>query len=108
MTRLATPEVGVSAGEAPAGLAGALARLQAVHRTGRTRSLEWRLAQLDGIARMLDEAELRIADALEQDLGPPTAEAWFGDIASTMGEVSYTRKHLRRWMRPARIGVGIR
>lgn len=105
MTLNSIPDTDLAKESANAAL---LEGVRAVQRTGRTRSLEWRLSQLDGIERMLTEAEPQIAAALEQDLGRPAVEAWLGDIASTVGEVRFTRKHLRRWMRPKRIAVGLK
>lgn len=75
-------------------------RLREVFATGRTRTISWRHRQLDGIARLLEERESDIADALRIDLDRPAAEAWLGDIASTKGEVEYARKRLRYWMIP--------
>lgn len=83
-------------------LADLLTALRRVHATGHTRSLGWRIRQLDGIARFCEEREQEIAAALNSDLGRPAFEAWFGDIASTMGEVRFAKKHLKRWMRPER------
>jgi aldehyde dehydrogenase (NAD+) len=80
-----------------------LPSLRAVHATGRTRNLEWRLAQLRGIERLLAEREAEIATALAEDLGRGAAEAWLGDIASTAGEAAYARKHLRRWVRRQKV-----
>lgn len=72
---------------------------------GRTKPLEWRLRQLEGIARLLDREEPAIARALGEDLGRSAHEAWFGDIASTRGEVKYAIRHVKRWMRPKRVPV---
>jgi aldehyde dehydrogenase (NAD+) len=83
-------------------LADGLAALRRVHATRRTHGLDWRLRQLDGIARFLAEREDEIAAALCADLGRPAFDAWFGDIASTMGEVKFARKHLKKWMRAQR------
>ena len=83
-------------------LADRLAGLRSVFANGRTRDLEWRLRQLDGITRLVTEREPEIAEALERDLGRSAVEAWLGDITSTASEAEYARKHLRRWMRPAR------
>jgi aldehyde dehydrogenase (NAD+) len=83
-------------------LAELLAELRQVHAGGRTRSHEWRIRQLDGIARFCEEREQEIAAALDADLGRPAFEAWFGDIASTLGEVTFAKKNLKRWMRPER------
>jgi aldehyde dehydrogenase (NAD+) len=79
-----------------------LSELRAVFATGRTRDLKWRLAQLDAIERLCDEREEDIAAALQADLGRPAVEAWLGDIASTKGEATYARKHLKKWVRRQR------
>ncbi|HEY1970648.1 MAG TPA: aldehyde dehydrogenase family protein [Pseudonocardia sp.] len=79
-----------------------VARLRATFATGRTRDLKWRLEQLAGVERLLEERESEIADALAADLGRPAHDAWLGDIASTKAESVYARKHLRRWMRRRR------
>ena len=84
------------------GSASALTDLRKVFATGRTRPLEWRLEQLRGIERLVDEREADIAAALAEDLGRSAAEAWLGDIASTKGEAVYARKHLKKWMRRRR------
>ncbi|WP_064444714.1 aldehyde dehydrogenase family protein [Rhodococcus sp. YH3-3] len=73
-----------------------------VFASGRTKRIEWRLEQLDGIARLVTERENEIAAALAQDLGRSAVEAWLGDLTSTKGEVDFAIKRLRRWMRPKR------
>lgn len=80
-------------------------RLRATFATGRTRPLEWRRRQLRGIQRLLKERESDIAAALAADLGRNPHDSWFGDVASTAGEVEYALKHLAKWMRPTRVGV---
>jgi aldehyde dehydrogenase (NAD+) len=84
---------------APPDLADQVASIRSVFASGRTRATDWRLRQLRGIERLLDEHEDQIAAALAQDLGRERAEAWLGDIASTRGEAEFARKHLRRWMK---------
>lgn len=94
------------AGEDPAAVASStVARLRDTFATGRTRPLEWRQRQLQGIRRLLDEREPDIAAALAADLGRTAHDSWFGDVASTAGEVDYAIKHLPRWMRPTRVPV---
>jgi aldehyde dehydrogenase (NAD+) len=82
--------------------ASVLADLRRVFATGRTRALEWRLEQLRGIERFVEEREAEIAAALADDLGRSPAEAWLGDVASTKGEAVYARKHLKKWMQRRR------
>lgn len=76
--------------------------LRRVFASGRTKRIDWRLEQLDGIARLVTECENEIAAALAQDLGRSAVEAWLGDLTSTKGEVDFAIKRLRRWMRPKR------
>eukprot|EP00245_Coleochaete_scutata_P006399 TRINITY_DN2082_c0_g4_i2.p1 TRINITY_DN2082_c0_g4~~TRINITY_DN2082_c0_g4_i2.p1 ORF type:complete len:546 (+),score=114.14 TRINITY_DN2082_c0_g4_i2:93-1730(+) len=49
--------------------------LRTTFRSGRTRSLEWRQAQLRGLQRFAEENKEELYDALMKDLGKPRAEA---------------------------------
>lgn len=79
-----------------------LGDLRHVFASGRTRDLKWRLEQLRGIERFVEERESEIVAALAEDLGRTPVEAWLGDIASTKGEAVYARRHLKKWMRRRR------
>ena len=79
-----------------------VATLRTVHASGRTRPIEWRLAQLDGLERMLQEHEADISAALADDLGRSAAEAWIADIMPSLAEIAYARKRVRKWIRPRR------
>jgi len=68
-----------------------------------TRSLNWRDEQLAAIARMLDENETRIAEALAADLGKPPQEVLLGETALIYSEVRHARRRLKRWTRPRRV-----
>jgi len=76
-----------------------LADVRGVFATGRTVGLQWRLAQLRGIERFVDERASEIARALADDLERPAAEAWLGDVLPTRNEAAYARKHVKKWMR---------
>lgn len=76
-----------------------VAGLRVTFASGRTKPLDWRLAQLDGIERLVVENEDEIAAALADDLGRSAFEAWFGDVANVRIVAAYARKHVRRWMR---------
>lgn len=79
-----------------------LGDLRRVFAGGRTRALSWRLQQLRGIERLVDECEAEFSRALAEDLGRSEVEAWLGDIASSKAEAVYARKHLKKWMRRRR------
>ena len=86
----------------PEDVADLVATLRTVHASGRTRPIEWRLAQLDGLEQLLNEHETDITAALAADLGRSATEAWLADIMPPLGEIAYARKHLKKWMRPRR------
>ncbi len=79
--------------------------LRAEFRAGRTRPLEWRRAQLDGLVRLLTDHEQELSEAMAADLGKPPLEAYATDIAFTRTEVAHLRKHLGRWAAPRKVAV---
>ncbi|GAB2960110.1 aldehyde dehydrogenase family protein [Amycolatopsis acidiphila] len=79
-----------------------IAGLRRTFADGRTRSVDWRIAQLSGLERLLTEAEDTIVAALAADLGRPAAEAFIGDIGATKAETTFARKRVAKWMRPRR------
>jgi len=74
---------------------------------GRTRSLEWRTAQLDGLLRLLVEEEKAICEALAADLGKPSMEAWIAEVSDCVNGTKYLKKHLRKWMKPERVPTSL-
>jgi aldehyde dehydrogenase (NAD+) len=97
MTALAEPHTDVA--NIPAMVAG----LRATYRTGATRPLEWRRAQLQQMIRMLEENEAAFSDALRVDLGKPAVEGFITDIAFVIGEVELMLKNLKKWNKPQRV-----
>ena len=85
--------------------AAAVARVRAAFGSGRTRSAEWRLAQLRALRRMLAEREPEFAEALRQDLGKPAMETFLTELSIVRAEVDLALRRLRRWMRGARVPV---
>ncbi|MCK9249790.1 MAG: aldehyde dehydrogenase family protein [Solirubrobacteraceae bacterium] len=80
-------------------------RLRATFAGGRTRPLAWRRTQIEGIARLLDEQEPRLAAAIEADLGRQAMATFMGDIAPVRAEARHTLKQLAKWVRPQRVRV---
>ncbi len=77
--------------------------LQATFRSGRSRDLAWRDAQLAALERMMAEREAEITEALHQDLGKPPLESWTAEISYVGGDAAYCRKRLRRWSKPRKV-----
>jgi aldehyde dehydrogenase (NAD+) len=80
-------------------IANTVARLRETFATGKTRTVQWRQAQLRGLEKMLAENEPAIAAALEKDLDRSPFEAWLADVAVTAGEARYAAKNVKKWMR---------
>lgn len=73
--------------------------------SGATRSYAWRVAQLEGILHLLTENEDAILAALADDLGKPRYEGVMSETGFLVSEVRHALKHLRRWMKPRRVGT---
>ncbi len=74
--------------------------VRGVFASGRTMPMDWRLEQLDGLIRMLDEHRDRFERALADDLGKPAIEGFAADIGSTTTEIAHLRKHAPKWAKP--------
>ena len=81
-----------------AAVADAFASARDTFRTGRTRSLEWRKAQLEGLLAFIDECEGEIADAIAADLGRGPM-ATLADVAPVRHEIRHTLAKLAGWMK---------
>jgi len=78
-------------------------RLVDVFKTGRTKTYEWRVAQLQGLRRLVLENSEAINVALKADLGRPKLEGFIGEISSVVAELDHMLKHLKGWMEPEKV-----
>ncbi|MDW8311062.1 MAG: hypothetical protein RMK20_16945, partial [Verrucomicrobiales bacterium] len=74
-------------------------------RTGATRPLEFRRAQLQRLHDALLAHEAELLRALEEDLHRSAHEAWFSEIALVTSEIRHALRHLPSWIKPQRRGV---
>jgi aldehyde dehydrogenase (NAD+) len=81
--------------------------LRATFESGRTRPVAWRKQQLAGLRRMMDEADAELTEALRQDLGRPSMEAYAADIGHTKAELRHIAKHLDGWVKRTKVRVPI-
>ena len=79
--------------------------LRATFAEGTTKPLGWRVEQLKGLLRLVEESEDELLSALAADVGKPRLEGWSSDLAVTAAEVRYALSHLKRWARPQRVRV---
>ncbi len=73
--------------------------------SGATRSLSWRLDQLDRLAGLLTDNARELEAALACDLGSSPTEGYLTEIGVLLEEIRYTRRHLRTWLAPRRVHV---
>lgn len=77
--------------------------LRARFESGATRSFDWRVRQLDGLIRFVEEREREILAALASDLGKPEMEAYGAEVSYVANDAADAKKHLRGWMKPERV-----
>ncbi|MGW7516189.1 aldehyde dehydrogenase family protein [Streptomyces sp. NPDC054796] len=85
---------------APEQAADLVARLRGTFRTGRTKSLEWRVRQLRQLRALLTEHDKDLAEALYQDLHKGAAEAHAAEIDFPVREIDHTLDNLEDWLYP--------
>lgn len=96
-------DLGTTAVDAPA----LVRRLRVTFSSGRTRSLEWRRAQLRALRSMLVREADTIGAALRADLGKSPTETHLTETGFVINEIDHTLRHLKRWLRPQRVRVPV-
>ena len=66
-----------------------------------------RAQALDQLQAMILAHEDEICAAIYADFGKPREEVMLTEIMTILVELTHTRKHLRRWMRPKRAASGL-
>lgn len=72
--------------------------------TGATRSYEWRVEQLDRMARLVGENEAALQRAVAQDFKTASQEYIF-ETQACLGEVEFQKSQLKGWMAPTEAPV---
>ncbi|XP_042746898.1 aldehyde dehydrogenase family 3 member B1-like, partial [Lagopus leucura] len=79
--------------------AGLVSQLRAAWLSGRTRSLEYRMAQLEALGRFLEEKKQDILEAAALDMRKPPFEAEFSEVLLCKNELNEALNNLSRWMK---------
>lgn len=86
--------------------AGAMMReLRESFNLGKTRTFEWRSAQLKGLLKMIEEREAEILDALYADLAKPQMESLLHEVSMAKTSCTLVLKNLKNWMKPEKVGA---
>jgi aldehyde dehydrogenase (NAD+) len=78
-------------------------RLRTAFATGRTRPLKYRLEQLSGLERLIENCEGAICQAIRKDLGRGELETRIVETPILQREIAFAQKYLRKWTRPERV-----
>lgn len=79
-----------------------LQRQRACFRSGLTRPVEFRRAQLEKLLAALEAHEPALLAALHADLRKSPADAFTTEISFILSELRYSLRHLRAWTKPRR------
>jgi aldehyde dehydrogenase (NAD+) len=64
---------------------------------GKTRPLQFRLAQLQNLKRGLKDMEKDISDAVKADLGRGAFCTWFTELAGLEKQIDFVQANLKSW-----------
>lgn len=78
-------------------------KMRAWHSEGHTLRLSSREAALDRLKMTIQKYEKDINAALKADLHKCSTETYMCESGLTLSELSYVRKHLKKWMQPGRV-----
>ncbi|XP_018416957.1 PREDICTED: fatty aldehyde dehydrogenase isoform X2 [Nanorana parkeri] len=78
-------------------------RARKAFNTGKTRSLDFRLQQLQAVKRMINENEAEIKKALIADLHKNELSAYSYEILGLLGEIELTIDNLHNWAAPRHV-----
>ncbi|XP_053922657.1 aldehyde dehydrogenase family 3 member B1-like isoform X1 [Cuculus canorus] len=78
---------------------GLVSRLRAAWLSGKTRPMEYRVAQLEALGRFLDEKKQDILEATALDMGKPPFEVELSEISICRSELNHTLNNLGTWMK---------
>lgn len=71
--------------------------------TGRTKQYDFRMAALSRLELALGAFEEELVKALYADLHKSAPESYMAEIGMTKSEIRYLKRHLHKWMQPARV-----
>ncbi|XP_023312185.1 aldehyde dehydrogenase, dimeric NADP-preferring-like [Anoplophora glabripennis] len=70
---------------------------------GVTKSLEFRLKQLEALLRLIEENFKNIEDAIMKDFRKPKFEVTLYETEFLKNEIKHTIKNLKGWMKPTKV-----
>jgi aldehyde dehydrogenase (NAD+) len=84
-----------------------LQTMRSYFNSGATLSYEFRKQNLNTLYQKILSNEPALMQALYNDLKKSPEECWVTEIGFLLAEISYTQKHLRRWMKPEKVSTNL-
>ncbi|HQV06488.1 MAG TPA: aldehyde dehydrogenase family protein, partial [Chitinophagaceae bacterium] len=84
-----------------------LIQLQKYFRSGATRSVSFRKAQLRQLKSAILQHEEEIYEALAKDLKKSKEESWVTEIGLVIAELNTAIRHLHTWMQPEKVKTNL-
>ncbi|WJX10225.1 Aldehyde dehydrogenase 3 member H1 [Trifolium repens] len=81
--------------------------LNATFASGKTRSYEWRISQLNQLSKLLNFHEQEIVDALRNDIDKPPLETVAYEISMLKNSCKNAIKELKHWMAPEKVKTSL-
>ncbi|WOG92438.1 hypothetical protein DCAR_0311705 [Daucus carota subsp. sativus] len=79
--------------------------LRETYSTGKTKSYEWRICQLNNLLKIAEFHEPEILQALHSDISKPEFESFVHEIWLIKTSCKLAIKELKRWMKPEKVGT---
>ncbi|XP_070204918.1 aldehyde dehydrogenase family 3 member B1-like isoform X2 [Littorina saxatilis] len=77
--------------------------MRVVFRSGRTKGVEWRVAQLTALLKLLDDNTDNLCDALYKDLRKHKMESAIMEMNVTKNDIVLALNNIHNWMKPAQV-----
>ncbi|XP_059623544.1 aldehyde dehydrogenase family 3 member F1-like isoform X2 [Cornus florida] len=84
-----------------------LGELRQCFRSGSTRSVSWRKAQLEAILKLITDNEDKMFKALQQDLGKHPDEAYRDEIGAVVKSANNSLSSVEKWMAPQKVRIPV-
>ncbi|XP_052232285.1 aldehyde dehydrogenase family 3 member B1-like isoform X3 [Dreissena polymorpha] len=81
--------------------------MRGVFRSGRTKSVEWRRAQLMALLKLLDDNRERICQALKEDLNKSKMEGLLFEVDFARNDLINCINNLNEWTKPEKVKKGL-
>ncbi|XP_010674357.2 aldehyde dehydrogenase family 3 member H1 isoform X2 [Beta vulgaris subsp. vulgaris] len=75
--------------------------------SGKTKTYEWREAQIKSLSQMIDDREKEIIEALHEDLCKPEFEGFVAEIAMIKSSCKLALRDLKQWMKPEKVKTSL-